>query len=378
MTGSIFSVCNFVLKITLGTVQFCNDSICSQFLVMEILVQQEISRSKGFNYVEGLNHTSFSRLSHLNFDYINLLSKKDVVIGLPKLKYVKDQLCSSCEVSKAKRSSFKSKTVPSSKGRLNLLHNGTYVVQCDELQSIHGKKILFWNEGIDFEESFAPGCTPPRLGGLSGIFVAYVAHKSFPIYQMDVKTAFLNGPLKEEVYVAQPNGFVDPDHPDKVYVTLRKSSIGLKKAPEVPGLQIHQEPRGVFLSIRATVYLRDSEKTCHGIMDKALVTTMGGGGTTTKLDCRDLERASCMFIVRKISSQRPTDNTSKRLKGSFDTLRAGCSKKQDFTALSSGELNNVALSAELCSSISVDAEHTSRVWLKLQQNNVVCELSVKP
>ncbi|GJZ91467.1 retrovirus-related pol polyprotein from transposon TNT 1-94, partial [Tanacetum coccineum] len=62
------------------------------------------------------------RLSHLNFDYINLLSKKDVVIGLPKLKYVKDQLCSSCEVSKAKQSSFKSKTVPSSKGRLNLLH----------------------------------------------------------------------------------------------------------------------------------------------------------------------------------------------------------------------------------------------------------------
>nr|GEZ11850.1 retrovirus-related Pol polyprotein from transposon TNT 1-94 [Tanacetum cinerariifolium] len=62
------------------------------------------------------------RLSHLNFDYINLLSKKDVVIGLPKLKYVKDQLCSSCEVSKAKRSSFKSKAVPSSKERLNLLH----------------------------------------------------------------------------------------------------------------------------------------------------------------------------------------------------------------------------------------------------------------
>ncbi|GJX53754.1 retrovirus-related pol polyprotein from transposon TNT 1-94 [Tanacetum coccineum] len=62
------------------------------------------------------------RLSHLNFDYITLLSKKDVVTGLPKLKYVKDQLCSSCEMSKAKRSSFKSKVVPSSKGRLNLLH----------------------------------------------------------------------------------------------------------------------------------------------------------------------------------------------------------------------------------------------------------------
>ncbi|GKA26551.1 putative reverse transcriptase domain, ribonuclease H-like domain, aspartic peptidase domain protein [Tanacetum coccineum] len=62
------------------------------------------------------------RLSHLNFDYINLLSKKDGVTGLPKLKYIKDQLCSSCEVSKAKRSSYKTKTVPSLKGRLNLLH----------------------------------------------------------------------------------------------------------------------------------------------------------------------------------------------------------------------------------------------------------------
>ncbi|GKG18052.1 retrovirus-related pol polyprotein from transposon TNT 1-94, partial [Tanacetum coccineum] len=62
------------------------------------------------------------RLSHLNFDYITLLSKKDIVTGLPKLKYVKDQLCSSCEMSKEKRSSFKTKAVPSSKGRLNLLH----------------------------------------------------------------------------------------------------------------------------------------------------------------------------------------------------------------------------------------------------------------
>ncbi|GJW00395.1 retrovirus-related pol polyprotein from transposon TNT 1-94 [Tanacetum coccineum] len=62
------------------------------------------------------------RLSHLNFDTINLLSKKDIVNGLPKLKYVKDQLCLSCELSKAKRSTFKTKTIPSSKGRLNLLH----------------------------------------------------------------------------------------------------------------------------------------------------------------------------------------------------------------------------------------------------------------
>ncbi|GJU45036.1 retrovirus-related pol polyprotein from transposon TNT 1-94 [Tanacetum coccineum] len=80
------------------------------------------------------------RLSHLNFDYINLLSKKDVVIGLPKLKYVKDQLCSSCEISKAKRSSFKIKIVPSSKGRLNLLHMDL----CGPMRvaSINGKKYI--------------------------------------------------------------------------------------------------------------------------------------------------------------------------------------------------------------------------------------------
>nr|GEY09612.1 retrovirus-related Pol polyprotein from transposon TNT 1-94 [Tanacetum cinerariifolium] len=80
------------------------------------------------------------RLSHLNFDYINLLSKKDVVIGLPKLNYVKDQLCSSCELSKAKRSSFKSKVVPSSKGRLNLLHMDLCGLM--RVASINGKKYI--------------------------------------------------------------------------------------------------------------------------------------------------------------------------------------------------------------------------------------------
>ncbi|GJU20887.1 retrovirus-related pol polyprotein from transposon TNT 1-94 [Tanacetum coccineum] len=56
------------------------------------------------------------------------------------------------------------------------------------------------------------------------------AHKSFPIYQMDVKMVFLNGPLKEEVYVAQPDEFIDPDHPENVY-RLRKALYGLTQAP---------------------------------------------------------------------------------------------------------------------------------------------------
>ncbi|GKE09365.1 retrovirus-related pol polyprotein from transposon TNT 1-94 [Tanacetum coccineum] len=81
-------------------------------------------------------------------------------------------------------------------------------------------------EGIDFKESFAPVA---RLEAVR-IFIAYVAHKSFPIYQMNVKTDFLNSTLKEEVYVSQPDRFVDPDHLKKVY-RLRKALYGLKQAP---------------------------------------------------------------------------------------------------------------------------------------------------
>ncbi|GJW78841.1 retrovirus-related pol polyprotein from transposon TNT 1-94 [Tanacetum coccineum] len=81
-------------------------------------------------------------------------------------------------------------------------------------------------EGIEFEESFAPVA---RLEAVR-MFVAHAAHKNFTIFQMDVKTAFLNGPLKEEVYVSQPNGFVDPDFPDHVY-KLKKALYGLKQAP---------------------------------------------------------------------------------------------------------------------------------------------------
>ncbi|GJU12844.1 retrovirus-related pol polyprotein from transposon TNT 1-94 [Tanacetum coccineum] len=446
------------------------------------------------------------RLSHLNFDYINLLSKKDVVIGLPKLKYVKDQLCSSCEVSKAKRSSFKSKTVPSSKGRLNLLHmdlcgpmrvasiNGKkYIlviiddysrytwtlflrskdetpealkdfltmiqrnlqalskgyrvynkrtrlivesihirfdeikemfetsiandtsglvpqrqkasdydnpnpapelqnvspsadttsssptdnsIEKDTLPSTHiqptsepttptnvhaeendknqaeftnpfctpvqeniksssrnigtsnmqtfnqpqdseyrwikdhlltqvggnpskpvqtrrqlatdpkmymlalteelhqfdrlqvwelvdkpfGKNCYAQEEGIDFEESFA---LVARLEVVRS-FVAYAAHNSFLIYQMDVKTAFLNGPLKEEVYVAQPNGSVDLDHLEKVY-RLRKALYGLKQAPRAWSTNPHTKQDCTAMSSAEAEYVALSA-SCPQVM----------------------------------------------------------------------------------------------------------------
>nr|GEW80536.1 ribonuclease H-like domain-containing protein [Tanacetum cinerariifolium] len=82
-------------------------------------------------------------------------------------------------------------------------------------------------EGVDFKESFAPVA---RLEAVR-LFITFAAHKSFTVYQMDVKTTFLYGPLKEEVYVNQPDGFVDPYHPDKVY-RLKKALYGLKQAPK--------------------------------------------------------------------------------------------------------------------------------------------------
>ncbi|GKB33379.1 retrovirus-related pol polyprotein from transposon TNT 1-94 [Tanacetum coccineum] len=80
-------------------------------------------------------------------------------------------------------------------------------------------------EGIDFEESFAP-------------VAAYTAHKNMKVYQMDVKTAFLNDILREEVYVSQPNGFVDQDNPNHVY-KLKKALYGLKQAPRIGMICYH-------------------------------------------------------------------------------------------------------------------------------------------
>nr|GEU77484.1 retrovirus-related Pol polyprotein from transposon TNT 1-94 [Tanacetum cinerariifolium] len=227
------------------------------------------------------------RLSHLNFDYINPLSKKDVtkVVLSSKgwLNLLHMDLCGLMQVATnitvpsqqeldllfgplydefftAGTSSVNKSTSPTNNSaqqdttpttnihptsepstptNVNAEENNdnqaedefinpfcTSVWEVIESSSHNIAKGYTQEEGIDFEESFAP---VDRLKAVR-IFVAYVAHKSFLIYQMDVKTEFRNGPLKEEVYVAQPDGFVDPDHPEKFYL-LRKVLYGLKQAP---------------------------------------------------------------------------------------------------------------------------------------------------
>ncbi|GKF72575.1 retrovirus-related pol polyprotein from transposon TNT 1-94, partial [Tanacetum coccineum] len=106
-----------------------------------------------------------------------------------------------------------------------------YKVKLDEMGGILKNKARLvyrgyrQEKGIHFEESFAPVA---RLEAIR-IFLAFTAHMNMVVYQMDVKTAFLNGNLWEEVYVSQLDGFVDPDNPDHVY-KLNKALYGLKQA----------------------------------------------------------------------------------------------------------------------------------------------------
>nr|GEV34019.1 hypothetical protein [Tanacetum cinerariifolium] len=155
MTGNLKLLSKFVEQF-LGTVKFGNDQI-APILGYGDLVQGNVTIKRVY-YVKGLNHNLFSVgqlcdadlevafqkstcyirdlkendiltawlwhrcLSHLNFEAINLLLKYEIVTGLPKLKFVKDHLCSSCELGKEKRKSFKKKTTPSPKRRLQILH----------------------------------------------------------------------------------------------------------------------------------------------------------------------------------------------------------------------------------------------------------------
>nr|GEX63067.1 retrotransposon protein, putative, unclassified [Tanacetum cinerariifolium] len=225
-------------------------------------------------------------------------------------------------------------------------------------------------ERIDFEESFAPVA---RLEAVL-ILIAYAEHKSFPIFLMDAKTAFLNGPLKEEVYVAQPDGFVDPDHPKKVY-RLRKALYGLKQAPREwynelskflisKGLQIHQSSSGIFIN-QAKYTLEILHK--HGIDKGQSIGTPIA--TKPKLDA-DL-------------SVNPVNQTDYRSKiGSLMYLTSSRPDivQANYTAMSSAEAKYVALSSAIAISCNplqhsrTKHIHTWYHFIKEQDENGIIEL----
>nr|GEU37728.1 retrovirus-related Pol polyprotein from transposon TNT 1-94 [Tanacetum cinerariifolium] len=531
-------------------------------------------------------HCLLRILSHLNFDYINLLSKKDVVIGLPKLKFIKDQLCSFCKLSKAKRSSFKSKDVPSSKKRLNLLHMDL----CGPIRvaSINGKKYIlvivddysrytwtlflhskdetpkvlkdfftmiqrnlqaliitkrtdrgieflnktlnaFFKEGIEHQtsnartpeqngvveirnrtlvevartmlsasklplffwaEAIATTCytqnrsiiipTPDKtvyriindkkplikhlhifgcicylnkddahipsqqeldllFGPLYDEFfttgTSSVNKSSFPINKthnlqqifnlhqhhpllhkfmqrktmiikqkkntyktmnlqiisvhrykkllslprtalMDMKTAFLNGPLKEEVYVAQPDGFVDPYHPKKVY-RLRKTLYGLKEAPRAwskHGTPMATKPKldadlsgnpvdqtNYHSKIGSLMYLASSRP----YIVQAVSYCGSSFGLTAFLDA---DHAGCIDTHK---------STSGGIQFLGDKLLSLMSKKQDRTAMSSAKAEYMALSASCAQHSHTKHIHTRYHFIEEQVEYQLADMFTK-
>ncbi|GJS00153.1 gag-pol polyprotein [Tanacetum coccineum] len=245
-------------------------------------------------------------------------------------------------------------------------------------------------EVIDFEESFA---SVARMEAIR-IFLAYVAHKSFTVFQMDVKTAFLHGSLKEDVYVFQPKGFIDPDHPSHVY-KLKNALYGLKQAPRAWSMLmilslvlltlVNQSPYGIF--INQSNYVLE-------ILKKYRMETCDPVGTPMEIkDNLDLDQNGSLVDATKYHSMidalkyltssrpdivhatclcaryqaKPTEKHLKEVKRIFHADYAGCkdtfkstfsgaqflgeklvswsSKKQDCTALSTTEAKYMSLSA---------------------------------
>nr|GEZ69001.1 copia protein [Tanacetum cinerariifolium] len=347
------------------------------------------------------------RLSHLNFDTINGLARNDLVACLPKFKYHKEHLCPSCEQGKSKRASHPPKPVLNSRQRLHLLHidlcgpmkiasiNGkrlkpglnsmtsghissgldiTYAPSTITTQQPSEEQTVIRNksrlvvrgyrqeEGIDFEESFAPVA---RMEAIR-IFLAYATHKSFTMFQMDVKTAFLHGSLKEDVITSSKEPLIRA-----VYKTLSRRHFSGT---------VNQSPCGIFIN---------QSKYVLEILNKYGMESCDVVGTPMEIkDKLDLDQnetpvdatkyRSMIGALMYLTSSRPdietvntglwyTKDPGFELIGFSDADYAGCkdtfkstsggaqflgeklvswsSKKQDCTALSTAEAEYVSRSA---------------------------------
>nr|GEW22494.1 retrovirus-related Pol polyprotein from transposon TNT 1-94 [Tanacetum cinerariifolium] len=165
------------------------------------------------------------RLNHLNFGTINDLARKDLVRGLPRLKFEKDHLCFACQLGKSKNLSFScfSRTPSSTtidKDAPSIIHSpSSSEVQPPISHQVFTARPTFKNK------SFSQAKDDPFVN----VFAPEPSSDVSSSRDMDVKTTFLNRELKEEVYVSQPKGFVDPDHPTHVY-HLKKALYSINQA----------------------------------------------------------------------------------------------------------------------------------------------------
>ncbi|GJT90495.1 retrovirus-related pol polyprotein from transposon TNT 1-94 [Tanacetum coccineum] len=248
-----------------------------------------------------------------------------------------------------------------------------YKVKTDEFGEVLKNKARLFaqgfrqEEGIDFEESFAPVA---RIEAIC-IFVANAAHKNMTIYQMDVKTDFLNGELKEEVYISQPEGFVYQDNPSHVY-KLKKALYGLKQAPRAwydmlssflisqhfskgavdltlftwqagndlllmsffLGLQISQSPRGIFLnqSKYASEIIKKYGMLTSDSVDTPMSAYVPAYADADHAGCQDTRRntsGSAQFLGDKLviwSSKKQKSNTISSTKAEYIALSGCCAQ----------------------------------------------------
>nr|GEV49982.1 integrase, catalytic region, zinc finger, CCHC-type, peptidase aspartic, catalytic [Tanacetum cinerariifolium]GEV51182.1 integrase, catalytic region, zinc finger, CCHC-type, peptidase aspartic, catalytic [Tanacetum cinerariifolium] len=319
MTGNLKLLCNFIEKY-IGIVHFGNDQF-ALILGYGDLVQGN-KMIKRVCYVECLNHNLFLVGQFFDADldvpfrcFVRDLQRNDLlneqVRGNPsKPVQTRRQLAIDPEMCMFALTNKKDENETVIRNKARLVAKG-YAQE----------------EGIDFEESFA------LVSHLEAvwIFVAYAIQKSFPIYQMDVKMEFLNGPLKEEVYVAQPKGFVDPNHLEKVY-HLRKALYRLKQAPRAWTLD-PQSPRDIFINqakytleilkkhgmdpcdiidVDHAGFLDTCKSTSGGIqfLGDKLVSWMS---KKTRLHCNVFSRSRVCGVIRELCSSNMDEDTASGL-----------------------------------------------------------------
>nr|GEU31547.1 hypothetical protein [Tanacetum cinerariifolium] len=217
------------------------------------------------------------------------------------------------------------------------------------------------------------------------IFLAYAAHKSFSVFQMDMKTAFLHGSLKEDLYVCQPEGFIDADHPSHVY-KLKKALYGLKQAPRAwyDEFSMFFLPNHFFkVTVDPTLFIRrfyDDILMVHVYVDDIIF-----GYTHPRLD---IVHATCLYARYQA---KPTEKHLKEVKGIFhylwgtvnmglwyskdsgfkltgfsDADYAGC--KDTFKSTSGGAQFLEYVSLRLLCPSPLDADTVNGLWLLLQQD----------
>ncbi|GJS58384.1 zinc knuckle CX2CX4HX4C containing protein [Tanacetum coccineum] len=211
-------------------------------------------------------------------------------------------------------------------------------------------------EGIDFEESFAPVA---RLEAIR-MFVAFAEHKNIIIFQMNVKTAFLNGPLKEEVYVSQPDGFVNPDFPDHLLnygmptmagvdidILTMEQYLALSRENQAPGVvkpkiggNVNFEIKSQFMrELRKDTFSKNKDKDNHDHIDQGpipemrpaealtAIQTMAGhsqkwhDGTTSRNIRSSNSKDGLAALVNKLDN---LGRDMKKLKKSVRAIQVGC------------------------------------------------------